>query len=433
MNHGGWWRPEWRVRRSPTLPLRVGYYVWRFPALSDTLIRREVQALREAGIPLEVFADQPDKVGDAGLIETTHYLLPRNPERLGRAKRFLTGESRLRYWKVLLYTILHRYGSYKTWREDLQVFERAVDLAYHLNEHQITHLHTPWADRTAFTALLAAALLGIPYSVEGRAHDLHRAESQYALREKFSNAEFVTTNSDYNARVIESLLDSARPAPHVIRELFPMAEFSPCPDKTPSSPFRLLCVARLIEEKGLVYLLRACARLRTSARVRDRGTVFCCEIIGGPEEPTYVNYLIALKRLHRELELEDCVFFLGAQPYAQVLEAYRRADLFVLPCVVAENGGRDISPNSLIEAMGMGLPVISTQLSAISEIVEDGVSGILVPPNDDAALAEAIEALMPDEERRHALGARARASVMARYDASVNVGQFAALFRGERK
>jgi glycosyltransferase involved in cell wall biosynthesis len=426
VNHGAWWRLKWRAQKSGhKASLRLAYYVWQFPALSDTFIRREVQGLRDTGIALEVFADVAGEFGDPALAETTHYLLPRNPERLARAKKFFRARSRLRYWNVFLYVVLHRYGSYKTWREDIAVFERALELAYPLREHDITHLHTPWADRTAFIALLAAALLDIPYSVEARAHDLHRFKNQFALREKFSNAKFIITNSDYNARAIEMDVGAAHPPLHVIRELFPLTDFSIPADKQTAGLFRILCVARLIEEKGLVYLLRACARLR------ERGIPFRCEIIGGPEEPTYVNYLIQLKRLHKHLQLQDSVLFMGAQPFQNILDAYARADLFVLPCVIAENGGRDISPNSLIEAMAMGLPVISTQLSAIPEIVEHGVSGILVPPNDDAALADAIDQLRRDESLRRALGMAARARVQERYDAAKNIAQFAALFRGE--
>lgn len=424
VNYGGWWRLDVFRRRRTSSPLAsIGYYLWSFPAPVETFIRREVQALRDSGLSVTVFADQPGGLNDPALVETTRYLLPRDPKRLGRAKQLFARSNRIRYWNVRLYVFLHRYGDYKTWHEDRYVFERAIDLAYVLKEHNITHLHAPWADRTAFIALLAACLLNIPYTVEARAHDLHRFKFQYALAEKFANAAFVITNSDYNARAIATYLESrTHPPVHVIRNLFPLEQFQPPAATTRSGPFRILCVARLIEEKGLVYLLRACAQLR------ERGISFTCEIIGGAEEPTYVSYRIQLLRLHKHLCLQDHVFFLGSRPFDQILDAYAHADLFVLPCVIAENGGRDISPNSLIEAMAMGLPVISTQLSAIPEIVEHGVSGILIPPNDAPALADAMVELIQDEPRRRALGARARERVQARYDARKNVAQFAALF-----
>lgn len=427
VQHGAGWRLHWTGRpRATDAPKRIGYYKWRFPDLSETFILREVNALRDAGIQLEMFADEPGGLGDSPHIATTHYLMPRDAKRIARAKHFFKRRARLRYWNTFFYTLLHRYGSYKTWHEDWHVFERAVDLAYTLREYNVTHLHAPWADRTAFIAMLAAALLDIPYSVQARAHDLYRFKSQFGLGEKFSNAKFIVTNSDYNARAIKTYLDTRNPPPvRVIRNLFPLEQFQPRAKYDSAEPFQILCVARLIEEKGLLYLLRACARLRA------QGILFRCDIIGGDELPTYVSYLINLKRLHKQLQLEECVAFLGAQPFEKILDGYARADLFVLPCVMAENGGRDISPNSLIEAMAMGLPVISTQFAAIPEIVENGVSGVLVPPNDANALAGAMMALLQNEPLRRELGTHARERVAARYDAQKNVAPFVSLFRAE--
>ncbi len=424
VNHGAWWRLHWRTRpRARGAPKRIGYYKWRFPDLSETFILREVNALRDAGMNVEMFADEPGGLESSPHVATTHYLMPRDAKRIARAKSVFKRRARLRYWNVFLYTVLHRYGEYKTWHEDWSVFECAVDLALHLNEYNVSYLHAPWADRTAFIAMLAAALLDIPYSVQGRAHDLHRHKFQFGLREKFSNAAFVITNSDYNARTIKTYLDTRNPPPlRVIRNLFPLEQFQPRTRSNASPMFQILCVARLIEEKGLVYLMHACADLRA------RGVPFCCEIIGAPEEPTYINYWLQLKHLHQKLQLQNCVSFRGAQPFENILDAYARADLFVLPCVLAENGGRDISPNSLIEAMAMGLPVISTQFAAIPEIVEQGVSGILVPPNDANALADAMAQLLNAEPLRRALGARARERVEARYDARKNVAQFVEMF-----
>lgn len=424
VNHGAWWRLHWLPRRpQSSVPKRLGYYLWRFPVLSQTFIRREIQALRDAGIPIEIFSDERGGLDDAALIKTTHYFLPRDPKRTARAKCFFARRHRFRYWNVFLYTVLHRYGEYKTPHEDIIVFERAVELAACLRDNNVTHLHAPWADRTAFIALLAAALLEIPYSVEARAHELHRFRFQYALREKFMNAEFIITNSDYNARVIARYFDSSTHPPlHVLRELLPSDQFSPPMRHASSGPFRILCVARLIQEKGLIYLLHACAQ------VRAYGLPFQCEIIGAPEEPAYTSYLIELKRLYKQLHLQDSVSFLGAQPFEKILDAYARADLFVLPCVRAQDGGSDISPNALIEAMGMGLPVISTELSAIPEIVEHAVSGILVPPNDSKALANAIIALMQNERLRRELGARARERIQKEYDAARNVSHYVTLF-----
>ena len=191
-----------------------------------------------------------------------------------------------------------------------------------------------------------------------------------------------------------------------------------------TGPVTILCVARLIEQKGLVHLLDACRELER------RGVDFVCDVVGGPEEPLYTTYHLELKRRHRRLGLARRVRFAGAQPLAEVLERMRRADLFVLPCVIAADGSRDITPNALIEAMAMGLPVVSTAIGGVPEIVEHGVSGLVVPPADASALADALEALVRDPQRSAALGAAARLRVEAKFDSAVNVRRYAELFAG---
>lgn len=185
---------------------------------------------------------------------------------------------------------------------------------------------------------------------------------------------------------------------------------------------RLLCVARLIEQKGLVYLLKACRILL------DKGYELTCEIIGAPEEPLYTNYFIALKKLHRQLALEERVIFTGVLPLEKVLAKYQTTDIFVLPCVIAADGSRDITPNALIEAMAMKLPVLSTTVTGLPEIVEDGVSGILIAPHDEQALADALITLIQDPALRKRLGESARKRVEEKFDINKNVKHYLELF-----
>jgi glycosyltransferase involved in cell wall biosynthesis len=324
---------------------------------------------------------------------------------------------------LLLYVVLRRHSARKAYWRDRQLFDRAVSLAGALQENAITHVHSPWLSDDALVALLAARLLRIPYTVQARASDIHRHTKRYGRREKLAPAEFVITNSRYNEAVLASLLPQrSAPKVHVIYNGIDVPRFQPQP-RPAGTVLRLLSVARLVEPKGLEYLLEACAQLAAAGRRLH------CVIVGG-RVANEVNYFIRLHKLHRALALDTVVSFVGAQPFDRVLEHYAQADLFVLPAVTASDGRRDVTPNVLIEAMAMHLPVISTHSGAIPEIVEDGVSGILVEPRDAAGLAAAIARLTGDASLRQRLGNNARRRVEERFDITKNINRYVELFGG---
>jgi colanic acid/amylovoran biosynthesis glycosyltransferase len=428
---------NWRIaplteRAASSQPRRIGYYVWHFPAPSETFIQREIEALRRAGVDVQIFADAAEDVEllDAparAFMQATDYLHLIDSRRLTNYQFQFFLKNPLRYLNLLLYTIFRHYGAYKNLSEDWQVFQAAVYLAGTLQEYKIEHVHSPWAYRSAFITLIAARLAQIPYSVQARASaDLYRTSARYALAEKFDNAKFIITNSQFNAAFIRTNVSRDAQVPiRVIYEGLPLAQFKPQPKQTASAPIHILCVARLIEEKGLVYLLRALRRLR------EDGYTFRCDIVGAPVEPPSDNYYAALQELRRELQLQDMVTFVGALPFSQVLGKYACADMFVLPCVTAKSGGRDVTPNALLEAMAMQLSVISTRMSAIPEIVEHGVSGLLVPPKNERALAQAMAQLIDDATLRERLGQNARKRIEERFDIEKNIIEYVKLFEGE--
>jgi colanic acid/amylovoran biosynthesis glycosyltransferase len=408
---------------------RIAYYTWHFPVLSQTFIHRELAALKKSGRPVEVIADGAEdrEIADENaryVMENAYYLDPVNEALLRRYKRYFFSRKPFSYLNLLFFVMTRRYGPYKNVFEDISVFSKAVYLAGVLRDKKVNHIHAPWSDRCAFIALLAAKLLGATYSVQARAHDIHRKSYLYAFREKFENAEFVVTNTWFNHSYMKTFLDNRHwEKLFVIHNGVDLERFMPeREDGRQSEPIRILCVARLIEQKGLVYLLQACRTLR------DKGLAYRCELIGGPEECLYTNYFIELKKLHRRLGLGDSVFFLGSQPFKQVLEKYREADIFILPSVIAQDGSRDITPNALIEAMAMKLPVISTTVTGIPEIVEDGVSGMLVPPNDEKALTDALIKLIQDSDLRKRLGENARKRVEEKFDVNKNINRYIDLF-----
>jgi glycosyltransferase involved in cell wall biosynthesis len=411
---------------------RIAYYTWRFPILSQTFIHRELAALKRSGISLLVLADEPDDIAMAdenarGLLRHTEYLNQIDEKRLAEYKRYFFRRNPFQYLNLFLYLMTRQYRGKKNFLEDLFTFSRVVALAGLLKDKEVDHVHTPWADQTALIALLASRLLGITYSVQARAHDIHRKSYLFGLKDKLANAEFVVTNTAYNRDYLCALLgDGKKDKVQLIHNGLDLHRFpQPLQRRKPDfQVHKILCVGRLIEQKGLTCLLRACRILL------DRGVDLTCEIVGAPEEPEYTNYYLELKLLHRNLGLGDRVVFAGALPFASVLGKYAEADLFVLPCVLAEDGSRDITPNALIEAMAMGRCVVSTPVTGVPEIVEDGVSGLLVPPGDADALAGAIAALLHDPEARRGMGQNARKRVEQKFDVNRNIARYVELFSG---
>jgi glycosyltransferase involved in cell wall biosynthesis/GT2 family glycosyltransferase len=434
-----WWPIdlfEFKREKTLTEEKRIAYYLWHYPILSETFIQREVRALREWGISLDIVADAPDNLeyldeDTKSLVKNTRYLYPKN-EKIKISLRYLKYfffKNPLSFLCLFLYVVFHRYHHSKNFKHDTIIFLRSVYLAGALKDMNINHIHSPWADVNAFVSLIASKLLKIPYTVQARAHDVHRKTYLYATAEKFMNAEFVVTNTRYNESHLKSFLDrEAWGKIHTIYNGINLDQFEPRPDsRNTSNQIVILSVARLIEQKGLVYLLKSCRILK------DRGYSFTCNVIGGLEKPLYINYYVMLMKLHRQLGLEERVFFLGDQPFHKVLEEYRNADIFVLPCVIAEDGSRDVTPNSLIEAMAMKLPVISTNVTGIPEIVENDVSGILIPSHNEIALAEAIIKLIENYHLRKELGENARKKIEERFDINKNVVQYVGLFEERLK
>jgi glycosyltransferase involved in cell wall biosynthesis len=172
-------------------------------------------------------------------------------------------------------------------------------------------------------------------------------------------------------------------------------------------------VCRLVEKKGVEVLLDALARVRGGWRFVHVG--------GGPLAER-------MKRRAQALGIADRVVWRGAMTQEQVLEEYRAADIFALASRIARDGDRDGLPNVLAEAQSQGVACVATRVSAIPELVRDGVTGVLVEENDVAALAHAIEDLIAQPARRRALGAAGQARVRAEFGLERNLDRLAGKF-----
>jgi glycosyltransferase involved in cell wall biosynthesis len=424
---------DWPIGRSVAQasapgPRRIAYYLWRFPVASETFIRRELEALRQSGVDVRVIADGAHYGGTLANHDddavSVQYLLPIDSRALCSDLFRFALRRPLRTLNLFVYVICRTYGPLKKIQEDVSIFLKAVKLAAVLEDEQIRHVHAPWGDTNAFVAMVAARWLDATFSLQLRAHDLHRATSAFLLEEKIRNARFVVTNTEYNRQYIEKIVGPDESAK--VRQIYnglPLQDFRPShAQQRTDGPVRVLSVARLIEPKGLVYLFEACARLRS------QGHRFVCEVVGGPELPLYINDYLDIRATHKRLGLDGCVELVGALAFADVCKCYERADVFALPCVKGRDGSNDIIPNAILEAMASGLPVVATDITAMSELVSQGESGFLVPPRDVDALAARLAELIESPYLRARMGSYGRRRAEERFDINRNVRSYVALF-----
>jgi glycosyltransferase involved in cell wall biosynthesis len=290
-------------------------------------------------------------------------------------------------------------------------------LACRLQKLGITHLHAHYASTPAGVAELAHLLTGIPYSISAHAKDIYLSAPE-VLKRKMQRARFVITCTEYNRQVLSALSANGVPV-HRMYHGLETQRFQPADEPVASAPAprpTLLSVGRLREKKGFPCLLQACHLLKT------KGYRFRCQIVGYGPQQAHLEQLIAT------LDLGDTVVMLGRLTHDKLLELYRQATLFVLPCQIAEDGDRDGIPNVLIEAMAMQLPVVSTAVSAIPELVEHERNGLLVPPQHPQALADALARLLEHPSLRQELGKAGRQKICQQFSLHQNVAAIRTLF-----
>jgi glycosyltransferase involved in cell wall biosynthesis len=283
----------------------------------------------------------------------------------------------------------------------------------------VSHLHAHFAHSPASVAFYASILSGLPFSFTAHAKDIYTTDPAQ-LREKIAHARFVVTCTEYNRRHLSRLSAGGAAPIHRIyhgidTDLFNGSGREETP--APAPPFRILTVARLTAKKGIPTVLAA---LKILSR---RGIDFRFTLIGDGLDRDAI--LAGIPRLG----LEGSCRWIGTQPHDVVIGHYRKADLFVLGCEIADDGDRDGIPNVLFESMAMGVPVAATSVSAIPELVEPGATGLLAPPGRPEELADAMQTLLTDKGLRRRIIPAARERVLRDFDNRRLVGRLAAIYR----
>jgi glycosyltransferase involved in cell wall biosynthesis len=398
---------------------RIGYVLKRYPRLSETFIVQEIVQMEQRGADLVVFAimDPHESLQNpliaqvkAPIIYVQHSLIRDLAGMLFDQLRLALRSPR-RYRQAVCH-LLRRSGISRT---TLKVFLQAGRLAVLARKARIRHLHAHFAHNPTSLARYAGLLTGIPFSFTAHAKDLYLTRPE-SITDKARLATFITTCTAYNARYLgEVVCPADRAKINIVYHGVDTRRFHP-PAVAPHNPLpTVVSAGRLVPKKGYDHLITAAAELHR------REVPFRLDIYGdGPLRED-------LARRIADFGLQDIVVLQGACTQIALSSAYRAADIFVLAPVVMSDGDRDGIPNVLMEAMASGLPVVTTNISGIPEVVTDGSDGLLVPPADPAALAAALATLLGSPARRQQLGEAARRTVTARYDADENAAGMALL------
>jgi glycosyltransferase involved in cell wall biosynthesis len=388
---------------------RIAYLVKTFPRLSETFILNEILGVEKLGLELTIFSlrKQPLEAEpvhpDVARVKGPVRYIPSLVRPLWPPGLLLLLSSHL----ALLFTAPQRYFAtlrFHFWSGNdprLKDFWQAGYLARALRKGKFTHLHAHFANVPTTVAELVKHFTGIPFSFTAHAKDIYVTPAP-ELNRKIEKAECVLTCTAFNQRYLAGLANESTPV-HLAYHGVDVSRF--CELRPSDSPRGkeiplILSVARLCEKKGLEFLIEACRMLV------DRGVAVRCWIVGyGPLEHKLQQMVVSLS-------LQDRVSLLGKMTQDQLSQVYPQADLFVLPCQILENGDRDGIPNVLFEAMVCGVPIISTNIPGVCELIEHQKNGFLVEQRNARALADAMELLIGSPDLRSRLAREGRHTVL---------------------
>ena len=393
--------------KSPAL----GMILKGFPRISETFISNEILLLEKAGFQIHIFSmRRPRETFSHNNVKNIRASVDYLPETLlVPLPRFLFHNLLLAkqnptiYWHVLKSAVLRLRQTRKL--ATIKHFLQAGYLVHKfLPDQNVVHLHSHFAHSPTSVASFTSQLSGLPFSFTAHAKDIYTSEP-LLLSEKINKSEFVVTCTKHNKQYLDGLSNSQNTPIYPIYHGIDTKLFNNRKEITPpETPYRLLTVARITQKKGIPTVLKAIRILC------DEGLSVKHILIGDGDERKSVLALM------KNLKLEKISQWLGTLPHEKVLEFYRQADLFVLGCEIAPDGDRDGIPNVILESMAMGVPVVSTHISAIPEVIAGEATGLLVPSHSPEEMAKAIKRLLTDIELRKKVIQSARTRVLEEFD-----------------
>lgn len=381
------------------MPHSFAYLFERFPSFVQTFVYREAREMVRQGMdPWLVSIRRPDDPAElAESLDAEVFYLP-------ESDAIRAEIDRLREEKKLPSAVHRAIPKARLEKDSNRAFEAAW-LGPRLQEQGIRHVHAHFGAMAARTAWWLREMFGISYSFTGHANDIF-CDNDFPVSNAMlvRDAKIVVTETDYARQWMQK--NYPRSASRIFRVFNGIDRDFP-PRQPAGEVPRILSVGRYVEKKGFADLIDACRRLR------ERGREFECLIIGGgPLEAELQAQIDAAK-------LGSCVKLLGPKPQAEVRQLLATAQLFVLACVPEAGGGSDNLPTVIMEAMMAGVPVISTRLAGVPEMIQHGDNGLLVAPKTPTALAVAMEQLMRDTILAEKFATRGHGAARANFSIDV--------------
>jgi glycosyltransferase involved in cell wall biosynthesis len=367
------------VETSFTLMRRFAYLFERFPSFGQTFCYREVAELDRQGVAPPILSirrpkDEPPQDWDPEIVARVRYL-PEEAELVPEIDRLLKR-------KKLPSQVVDDVAKWGRRTDFLRLYQ-AIYVGQRLQENGINHLHAHFAGMAARTAFWIHKFFGTSFSFTGHANDIFAPRDfEIGLDKLMESAKAIVTVSDFGVRYLKERFPVVAAKVHRVYNGIDLATFRPADFH--GSKKLIVAIGRLIEKKGFGDLVRACEILRR------RGRDFRCQIVGeGPLE----------SNLRTDIDirgLREHVLLTGPVSQTKIRARLASATMFVLPCIAEQSGAMDNLPTVIMEAMAAALPVVSTNVGGVPEMVLHGNTGFLVSPNDPVALADTIEKFIVD-------------------------------------
>jgi glycosyltransferase involved in cell wall biosynthesis len=398
--------------------MKIAYVLDTFPVLTQTFILNEIVELIKRGHDIQIFSlFHPsedivhEEVYEYKLLGRTHYFTP----------RFILRKNPLRFTENFVKAVLQSLRARRISRNELIADAQLAYFATIMEEKGVELIHAHFAG-VGTTARRLSEITNFPYTFTTHAFDIFLNVDREELKKNIEKTSYVLTISQYNK---DYLLDlCGREFENKIKIVhcgIDIKKFSP-KRKEIGRPdnFRILTISRLVEKKGIPYLIEALFLLKR------RGKTFTVTIVGDGPQRKIIEELI------QKYELENYFVLRGYVKSNEVINFLSNVHVFVLPCIVASNGDRDGIPVALIEAMAMEVPVISTNVSGIPELIKNKQTGLAVQEKDVESLAHAIEQLMENKNFREELGKNGRKKVIEEFNIKRNVMELIKIFKEEK-